>query len=87
MRAAAGMLPNRSRSPASAANGLPPPSQNSACKCPYAPLQAVPQGADVRLEDQQKINTFSRLNTRLHELESQLAAKKVRCCICTHPGT
>ncbi|PSC76846.1 prefoldin subunit 4 [Micractinium conductrix] len=31
---------------------------------------------DVRLEDQQKINTFSRLNTRLHELEAQVAAKK-----------
>ncbi|KAL4431149.1 hypothetical protein ABPG75_006405 [Micractinium tetrahymenae] len=37
---------------------------------------AAPQGADVRLEDQQKINTFSRLNTRLHELEAQLTAKK-----------
>lgn len=49
-------------------------------------LQASPQGSDVRLEDQQKINTFSRLNTRLHELEAQLAAKKVRCCLgaCEH---
>ena len=33
---------------------------------------------DVKLEDQQKINQFSRLNTKLHELEAQLAAKKVR---------
>ena len=33
---------------------------------------------DVKLEDQQKINQFSRLNTRLHELEVQLAAKRVR---------
>ncbi|KAI7837327.1 hypothetical protein COHA_008842 [Chlorella ohadii] len=31
---------------------------------------------DVKLEDQQKINRFSRLNTRLHELEAQLAAKR-----------
>lgn len=38
---------------------------------------AAPSGSvDVRLEDQQKINTFSRLNTRLHELEAQLAGKK-----------
>lgn len=32
---------------------------------------------DVKLEDQQKINAFSRLNTKMHELEAQLAAKKV----------
>ena len=32
---------------------------------------------DVKLEDQQKINTFSRLNTKLHELEAQIVAKKV----------
>ncbi|KAI3433398.1 hypothetical protein D9Q98_003214 [Chlorella vulgaris] len=31
---------------------------------------------DVKLEDQQKINAFSRLNTKMHELEAQLAAKK-----------
>lgn len=39
-------------------------------------LQAA--AVDVKLEDQQKINRFSRLNTRLHELEAQLAAKRVR---------
>jgi hypothetical protein len=38
-------------------------------------LQAA--SVDVRLEDQQKINTFSRLVTKLHELEAQIAAKKV----------
>lgn len=27
-------------------------------------------------EDQQKINTFSRLNVRVHELRAQVAAKK-----------
>jgi hypothetical protein len=36
---------------------------------------------DVKLEDQQKINAFSRLNTKMHELEAQLAAKKV-CGMC-----
>lgn len=45
----------------------------------HAP-QATPQAVDVKLEDQQKINAFSRLNTRLHELEAQLAAKKARRC-------
>ena len=34
------------------------------------------QAVDVQLEDQQKINAFSRLNTKLHELEALLAAKK-----------
>ncbi len=32
--------------------------------------------ADVSFEDQQKINTFSRLNVRRGELEAQLAAKR-----------
>ena len=31
---------------------------------------------DVKLEDQQKINMFSRLNSKLHELQAKLAAKK-----------
>lgn len=31
---------------------------------------------DVSFEDQQKINTFSKLNARKHELEAQIAAKK-----------
>jgi hypothetical protein len=42
---------------------------------------------DVKLEDQQKINAFSRLNTKYHELEAQLAAKKVRArTSCRHPS-
>lgn len=47
---------------------------------PFAPLPCREQATavDVKLEDQQKINQFSRLNTRLHELEAQLAAKRVR---------
>jgi hypothetical protein len=32
---------------------------------------------DVTREDQEKINTFSRLNTRLHEVQAQITAKKV----------
>eukprot|EP00887_Chlorella_sp_A99_P005596 scaffold1.g5596.t1 len=31
---------------------------------------------DVTLEDQQQINTFSKLNTRMHELQAKIAAKK-----------
>ena len=30
---------------------------------------------EVRWEDQQKINTFGRLNTRMHELEDELKEK------------
>lgn len=66
-------------------SSLPPPLPLPVCSAPqlhsvlsHERAQAAPQGADVRMEDQQKINTFSRLNTRLHELEAQLAAKKVR---------
>ena len=50
----------------------PSPGRSRSAPC----LQAA---IDVRLEDQQKINTFSRLNTKLHELEAQLAGKKVWC--------
>ena len=32
---------------------------------------------EVTLEDQQKINTFSQLNTRKHELEDMLRVKAV----------
>lgn len=32
-------------------------------------------------EDQQRINTFSRLNTRLHELESTINIQQVRVCL------
>lgn len=32
--------------------------------------------ADVTYEDQQKINTFSRLNSRLHDLRAQVSAHK-----------
>lgn len=32
---------------------------------------------DVTLEDQQKINTFSRLNNKLHELQAQISSIKV----------
>jgi prefoldin subunit 4 len=38
---------------------------------PQHPLQA-----DVTREDQEKINTFSRLNTRMHDLQAQLKARK-----------
>ena len=31
----------------------------------------------MTLEDQQKINTFSKLNTSMHELQAKIAAKKV----------
>ena len=33
---------------------------------------------EVTVEDQQKINTFSQLNTRKHELEDMLRVKAVR---------
>ncbi len=33
---------------------------------------------DVTREDQEKINTFSRLNTKLHEIQALVSAKKVR---------
>lgn len=32
--------------------------------------------ADVSFEDQQKINTFSRLNLKISDLQAQVAAKK-----------
>ena len=32
---------------------------------------------DVTREDQERINTFSRLNAKSHELEAQITAKKV----------
>ena len=32
---------------------------------------------DVTREDQENINTFSRLNAKAHELEAQITAKKV----------
>ena len=39
-------------------------------------MQAPPEeDVEVRLEDQKKINTFGRLNTRMHELEDDLKAK------------
>ena len=46
---------------------------------------------EVTLEDQQKINTFSQLNTRKHELEDMLRVKAVRirtgCWLSVHsPG-
>ena len=44
---------------------------------PATPLQAAAPSVDVALEDQERINRFSRLNTRAHELEAQLAALKV----------
>ena len=34
---------------------------------------------EVTVEDQQKINTFSQLNTRKHELEDMLRVKAVSC--------
>ena len=45
---------------------------------PARPHPAPAPQADVTLEDQQKINTFSRLNAKLHEVQALLAAKKVR---------
>ena len=38
--------------------------------------------SDVTREDQEKINTFSRLNTKLHELQALLTSKKVRWLVC-----
>ncbi len=32
---------------------------------------------EVRQEDQQRINTFNKLNSRLHELQAGVKAKKV----------
>ena len=44
-------------------------------------LQSITQGGaaeqEVRQEDQQRINTFNKLNTRLHELQAGVKAKKV----------
>lgn len=33
---------------------------------------------EVSYDDQKRINTFSKLNTRMHDLEAQVKAKKVR---------
>lgn len=33
---------------------------------------------EVRREDQERINEFSRLNTRRHEIEAEVSARKVR---------
>lgn len=41
---------------------------------------------EVLLEDQQRINTFSRLNARVHDFEAQVKAKKVRMCQSPHAG-
>lgn len=45
------------------------------------PLQSSSQGGpaeqEVREEDQQRINTFNKLNTRSHELQAGVKAKKV----------
>ncbi|DBA91984.1 hypothetical protein WJX79_000685 [Trebouxia sp. C0005] len=42
--------------------------------------QSITQGGaaeqEVRQEDQQRINTFNKLNTRLHELQAGVKAKK-----------
>jgi len=35
------------------------------------------EDVEVRLEDQKAINTFGRLNTRLHELEDELKEKRL----------
>ena len=49
---------------------------------PSCDMQSRPQGGaaeqEVREEDQQRINTFNKLNTRLHELQAGVKAKKVR---------
>ena len=37
--------------------------------------------AEVRREDQDKINEFGRLNARLHEVKSEVAKLKVRSII------
>ena len=39
------------------------------------PTSAAEQ--EVREEDQQRINSFNKLNTRLHELQAGIKAKKV----------
>ncbi len=39
--------------------------------------QGGPAEQEVREEDQQRINTFNKLNTRLHELQAGVKAKKV----------
>merc|ERR1712087_648448 len=40
------------------------------------PPQVPEEDVEVRLEDQKAINTFGRLNTRMHELEEELKEKK-----------
>jgi prefoldin subunit 4 len=44
-------------------------------------VQQVPRGeetdVEVTWEDQKNINTFGRLNTKMHELEDELKAKEV----------
>ena len=39
--------------------------------------QGGPAEQEVREEDQQRINTFNKLNTRSHELQAGIKAKKV----------
>jgi hypothetical protein len=37
--------------------------------------------AEVRKEDQDRINRFARLNAQLHEVRRELGEVKVSCCI------
>lgn len=64
--------------------------RRSCTSCAIADSQLAPEdeadGIEVAWEDQQKINTFSKLNNRLGDLRDQLKAKEVRFAVGAREG-
>ena len=72
--------PQRSMRACVLAPPRPSTSSDEACMHGTGLPLCHPQGerAEVTLDDQVRINTFSRLNARMHDLMAQVKAKKVR---------